>query len=93
MNAFIDSFIDKYPWLSFFAVWLLWICGLLWEYQTHRNKNVLRGGLFFLICFMAFAATRAEDLGDWKWLLAICVMGLGLFALKVIGKDTRKKDT
>ncbi len=92
MKTFIDDFIDHYPWLAVFIVWLLWVGGLFWEYQTHRNKNVLRGGWFFLFCILAFGATNADALGNWKWLLATCVMGAGVFVLKLIGYDSKQND-
>jgi|GEM_PF-5311015 len=71
MKELIDLFIDKYPWLSLSFVWLIWFAGALWEYRTHRNKQVTSGGLFFLLCCLLFAIAQTSI----NWYLKLVIGG------------------
>jgi UDP-N-acetylmuramyl pentapeptide phosphotransferase/UDP-N-acetylglucosamine-1-phosphate transferase len=82
MKEIIDNLFDKYPWIVFFIGFLILIGDKLLGYRVHKNKGVAAGGLFFLMCFLAYAVSTMDAIGNAKWVLVLCVLGFGWWAIK-----------
>lgn len=86
----IESFVDRYPWIAFLVVWLLWVGGTLWEYRVHRSKQVTAGWLLILFGVLGFAVSQADALGVWKWVMAAASLLVGWAVIRFILRSDKQ---
>jgi hypothetical protein len=91
MKEFIDVIIDKYPWLAFSIVWIIWVIGTLVEYKFHKNKKVTCGWLVFLSSILIFAVTQVDIIIYFRIILSVSVILVTWVVIRYVIKDDIQK--